>query len=197
MPDQYTLAAFQRLELTPGHKPVMAEIDLTSSHIPWAPLPAMVPWNKVGNGSVFDPQPAESESAATVWRSNNTVRQFYGQSIQYTMTALTSWVTELNDPNLVLILLGDHQPHTAVSGPGATHDVPISIVTRAPSVLKQMSSWHWQNGLLPAPSAPLEPMDAFRNQLLNTFSSKTPARDASAQGSAATRAAAVSGTSGR
>ncbi len=197
MPDQYTLAAFQRLELTPGHKPVMAEIDLTSSHIPWAPLPAMVPWNKVGNGSIFDPQPAESESAATVWRSNNTVRKFYGQSIQYTMTALTSWVTELNDPNLVLILLGDHQPHTAVSGPGATHDVPISIVTRAPSVLKQMSSWHWQNGLLPALSAPLEPMDAFRNQLLNTFSSKTPARDASAQGSAATRAAAVSGTSGR
>ena len=197
MPDQYTLAAFQRNELTPGHKPVMAEIDLTSSHIPWAPLPAMVPWNKVGNGSVFDPQPAQSESAATVWRSNNTVRQFYGQSIQYTMTALTSWVTELNDPNLVLIMLGDHQPHTAVSGPGATHDVPISIVTRAPSVLRQMSSWHWQNGLLPAPSAPLEPMDAFRNQLLNTFSSKTPARDASAHGSAATRAAAVSGTSGR
>jgi hypothetical protein len=179
MPDQYTLAAFQRLELTPGHKPVMAEIDLTTSHIPWAPLPAMVPWNKVGNGSIFDSQPAESESAATVWRSNNTVRQFYGQSIQYTMTALTSWVTELNDPNLVLILLGDHQPHTAVSGPGATHDVPISIVTRAPSVLKQMSSWHWQNGLLPDLGAPLEPMDAFRNQFLNTFST-APAQTASA-----------------
>ena len=65
---------------------------------------------------------------------------------------------------------------TSVSGPGANHDVPISIVTRAPSVLKQMSSWHWQNGLLPAPHAPLEPMDAFRNQFLNTFSSKTPGR---------------------
>jgi hypothetical protein len=144
----------------------------------------MVPWDKVGNGSIFDPQPAESESSAQVWRSNNTVKQFYGQSIQYTMTALTSWVTELNDPNLVLIVLGDHQPHTAVSGPGATHDVPISIITRAPSVLKQMSSWHWQNGLLPAPSSPLEPMDAFRNQLLNTFSSKAAA-------------ATVSGTSKR
>jgi len=197
MPDQYTLAEFQRLELAPGHKPVEGEIDLTSSHIPWAPLPAMVPWNKVGNGSIFDSQPAKSESEAQVWRSNNTVKQFYGQSIQYTMTALTSWVTELNDPNLVLILMGDHQPHTAVSGPGATHNVPISIITRAPSVLKQMSSWHWQNGLLPAPSAPLEPMDAFRNQFLNTFNSKTPVRDASAQGSAATQVAAVSGTSGR
>jgi len=170
MPDQYVFAAFQRNELKPGHKPVMAEIDTTSSHIPWAPLPTMVPWDKVGNGSVFDPQPAQSRTAAGVWRSNNTVRQFYGMSIQYSLTALTSWVTELNDPNLVLIFMGDHQPHTAVSGPGATHDVPVSIVTRAPSVLRQMSSWHWQNGLLPDLGAPVEPMDAFRNQFLNTFS---------------------------
>ena len=181
MPDQYTLSEFQRNELTPGHKPVMAEIDLTSSHIPWAPLPTMVPWNKLGNGSIFYPEHAKAETATQVWRNGNTVKQFYGQSIQYSMTALTSWVTELNDPNLVLIVLGDHQPHTSVSGPGATHDVPISVITRAPSVLKQMSSWNWQNGLLPTSSAPLEPMDAFRNQLLNTFNSKTT----------------VSGTSGR
>jgi phosphatidylglycerophosphate synthase len=176
MPDQYTLSEFQRLELTPGHKPVMAEIDLTSSHIPWAPLPSMVPWSKVGNGSIFDTQPAQSESATRVWQSNNTVKQFYGQSIQYAMTAITSWVTELNDPNLVLILFGDHQPYTAVSGPDASHDVPISIITRAPSVLRQISSWHWRSGLQPAASAPLEPMDAFRNQFLNTFSSKAPGR---------------------
>jgi phosphatidylglycerophosphate synthase len=171
MPDQYTLSAFQRLELAPGHQPLMAEIDLTSSHIPWAPLPSMVPWNQLGNGSVFDSQPAQSQSATQVWKSNATVQQFYGQSIQYSLTALTSWVTELNDPNLVLILYGDHQPHTSVSGTGANHEVPVSIITRTPSVLSQMSSWHWQNGLLPSPSAPSEPMDAFRNQFLNTFSS--------------------------
>ncbi len=171
MPDQYTLAAFQRLELAPGHKPLMAEIDLVSSHIPWAPLPTMVPWNKVGSGSVFDPMPARSESAATVWRNPSTVRQFYGRSIQYSLNALTSWVTELNDPNLVLILLGDHQPHTTVSGAGATHAVPISIVARDPSVFRQIASWHWQDGLLPGPNAPLEPMNAFRNEFLGAFSS--------------------------
>jgi hypothetical protein len=181
MPDQYTLSAFQRLELTPGHKPLFAEIDLTSSHIPWAPLPAMVPWNKVGNGSVFDPQPAESKSATTVWQSNSTVRQFYGQSIQYSLTALTSWVREVNDPNLVLIMYGDHQPHTAVSGAGANHNVPISIITRSPSVLKQISPWNWQQGLLPGPGAPLKPMDAFRNQFLNAFSTDPP-QTASAHG---------------
>jgi phosphatidylglycerophosphate synthase len=176
MPDQYTLSAFQHDELAPGHQPVMAEINLTSSHIPWAPLPTIIPWNQVGNGSEYYAQHDASETSTQVWKSNNTVKQYYGMSIQYSMTALTSWVTELNDPNLVLIVLGDHQAHTAVSGAGATHNVPISIITRAPSVLAQISSWHWQNGLMPAPSAPLEPMDAFRNQLLNTFNSKNPGR---------------------
>jgi hypothetical protein len=130
----------------------------------------MVPWNKVGNGSIFDPMPARSEPPATVWRSANTVRQFYGQSIRYSLDALTSWVTELNDPNLVLLFLGDHQPHTIVSGGGANHQVPISIVARDPSVFRQIASWHWQDGLLPGPNAPLEPMDAFRNQFLGAFS---------------------------
>jgi hypothetical protein len=198
MPDEYTLAEFQRLELTPGHKPVMAQIVLVSSHAPWAPLPVMVPWSKVGNGSIFDPMPARGETPLSVVGNASKERQAFGKSIQYSLQVLTSWVTELNDPNLVLILLGDEQPGSPITRPEATnHEVPISIITRAPSALKQISSWHWQNGLLPAPSAPLEPMDAFRDQLLNTFSSKTPARDASAQGSAATRAAAVSGTSGR
>ncbi len=90
--------------------------------------------------------------------------------MQYSLQALTSWVTELNDPNLVLILLGDEQPASPISRPGANHDVLISIVAHDPSVFRQIASWHWQDGLLPSPSAPLEPMDAFRNQFLGAFS---------------------------
>ena len=180
MPDQYTLAAFQRLELTPGHKPVMAEIDLVSSHTPYAPLPVMVPWDKVGDGSIFDPMPARGESPLSIVGNASKERQAFGTSMQYTLQVLTSWVTELNDPNLVLIMLGDEQPASPISPPGANHDVVISIVTHDPSVSGQMSPWHWQNGLLPDPGAPLEPMDAFRNQFLNTFST-APAQTATAR----------------
>jgi hypothetical protein len=95
------------------------------------------------------------------------------------MRALTSWVTELNDPNLVLILLGDEQPASPISRPGANHEVVASIVARDPSVFRQIAPWHWQHGLLPGPAAPLEPMDAFRNQFLGTFST-TSSRVASA-----------------
>jgi len=180
MPDQYMYAEFQRLELTPGHQPVFAEIDTTSSHTPWVPLPSMVPWNQVGDGSVFDSQRGTAAEVARVWSNTNTVRQYFGQSIQYSMTALTSWVTELNDPNLVLFLVGDEQPHSTVSGPDPDNYVVASIITRSPAVLSQISSWHWQDGLLPGPSAPFEEMDAFRNQFLNTFST-APAQEASAR----------------
>jgi hypothetical protein len=183
MPDQYTFAEFQRLELGPGHKPVMAEIDMVSSHSPWAPLPTMVPWSKVGNGSIFDPMPARGQTPLSVLGSASKQRQAFGRAIQYSMQALTSWVTELNDPNLVLILLGDEQPAGPISRPGASHEVPISIVARDPSVFRRIASWHWQDGLLPGHFAPLEPMDAFRNQFLGAFSTAS-SQAASAHGPA-------------
>jgi hypothetical protein len=171
MPDQYSLAAFQRLELSPGHRPVMAEIDLVSSHIPWTPLPRMVPWNRLGDGSIFQGMQSEGLSPSVAWQNSDTVRRLYGESIQYSLQALASWVTTLHDPNLVLVLLGDHQPATTVSGAGANHQVPISLITSDPAVLSQVASWHWENGLLPTSGAPLWPMDAFRDRFLKAFSS--------------------------
>jgi hypothetical protein len=170
MPDQYTLAAFQRLELSkPNHTPVMSEIDLVSSHTPWAPLPRMVDWNKIGDGSIFDGMPEQGRSAASVWRDPNQVRAAYGQSIQYSLTALISWVQELHDNNLVLVLLGDHQPATIVSGTGGNHDVPITIIAHDPNVLDRISSWGWQDGMLPSPQAPVWGMDSFRDRFLTAF----------------------------
>jgi len=173
MPDQYSLAAFERLELTPGHRPVMAEIDLVSSHTPWTPLPRMVPWDEVGDGSIFDPMPAQGLSPSVAWRSAGTVRRLYGQSIQYSLQALASWIARLHDNNLVVVMLGDHQPNTTVSGPGAEHLVPVSVVAHDPAVLDRIAPWHWQPGLLPSPTAPIWAMDAFRNRFFDAFN--TPA----------------------
>jgi phosphatidylglycerophosphate synthase len=176
IPDQYTLAAFQRLELTQGHRPLMAEIDLDSSHWPWTPLPRMVAWSQLGDGSIYDPMPAQGLSPGVAWRDTSTVRRLYGQSIQYSLQALVSWVTRLHDDNLVLLMLGDHQPATTVSGQDATHQVPVSIVAHDPAVLGQVASWHWQDGLLPTPTAPVWPMDAFRNRFLDAFRTPQPGR---------------------
>jgi hypothetical protein len=170
MPDQYTLSALHRMELAkPTRAPVMAEIDLVSSHTPWAPLPHLVDWNKVGDGSVFDGMPAQGQSPDVVWRNSNRVRAAYGQSIQYSLSALISFVQTSANKNLVLVLLGDHQPATIVSGARPDHDVPITIIAHDSKVMDRISSWGWQDGMLPSPHAPVWPMDAFRDRFLTAY----------------------------
>ena len=127
--------------------------------------------------------PARGATRLSTLGSASKERQAFATSIQYSLHVLTSWVTELNDPNLVLILLGDEQPAAPITGAGASHKVVASIIARDPSVFRQMASWRWQDGLLPGPSAPLEPMDAFRNQFLGAFSAAS-SQAASAHGPA-------------
>jgi hypothetical protein len=163
MPDQYTLERFRRLELEPAdRRPVMAEIDLISSHHPWAPSPDLVPWDRVGDGSVFAHTPTQPDSSD--------VRELYGQSIEYSMSTLVSFLETYPDPDLVLVVLGDHQPHSYVTGPDPGHDVPISVIARDPSVTRRIAAWGWQPGLHPAPDATVWRMDAFRDRFLETFS---------------------------
>jgi hypothetical protein len=169
IPDQYTWDYFQKHELAKPHKPLMAEIDFVSSHTPWTPLPHEVPWASVGNGSIYDPQPAQGLSPSVVWQSPHHVQQLYGQSVQYSMSTLFSFLNTYNDPNLVLIVLGDHQPATEVSGAGANHSVPVSIISKDPTVIDRISSWRWQPGMLPSPTAPVWRMDAFRNRFLAAY----------------------------
>jgi hypothetical protein len=169
MPDQYTLATFYNNELAPQHQPLMAEIDLVSSHAPWAPLPRMVDWNDVGDGSIFDPMPDEGLVAADVWTDPARVQAEYGKSIEYTMNTLVSFVQNFGDDNLVVIALGDHQPATIVTGDGASHDVPISIIAHDPAVMKQIAGWGWQDGLRPDPQAPVWRMDSFRDRFLTAY----------------------------
>jgi hypothetical protein len=173
MPDQYTLSALQRLELArPDRTPVMAEVDLVSSHIPWAPLPRMVDWRKVGDGSVFDAMPAQGQSPTWVWRSPDRVRAAYGRSIEYSLRSLMSFVRTYPDNNLVLIVLGDHQPSTMVTGQGQSHDVPISVIAHDPAVMRTIAAWHWQSGMLPGANAPVWPMSSFRDRFLTAFDAR-------------------------
>jgi phosphatidylglycerophosphate synthase len=172
MPDQYVLLALQRLELAKRHRPpVFAEVDLVSSHAPWTRIPRLIDWREVGDGSVFDRMAADDVTRAALFGDHHKVRAAYGRSIQYTMSALTSFVQHYGDDDLVLVVLGDHQPAKIVSGEHPSHEVPISVIAHDPGVLDRISGWGWNDGLLPGPGAPVWPMDAFRDRFLSAFGS--------------------------
>ena len=171
MPDQYAVAAFQRAErAAPDHPPLMAEITLVSSHAPWTPTPRLIDWDDVGDGSVFGPMAEQGDPPGAVWKDRTRLRAAYRQSIQYSLDTLISYVDTYGDDDLVLVFLGDHQPAPIITGPGASRDVPVTIVARDRAVLDRISGWGWQDGLRPGPRAPVWRMDAFRDRFLTAFS---------------------------
>ena len=176
MPDQFTYAALQRLELSKTSRPpLFAEVDTVSSHMPWNRIPEQIPWNEVGNGSVFNRVPSDHETGS-FWSNPPRVQAAYGRSIVYSLNTLISFVKHVNDKKLVMVVLGDHQPLPIVSGHNSNHDVPISIIAHDPKVLKQIGSWGWGPGLRPKPDAPVWPMSAFRNRFLGAFDSPPASR---------------------
>ncbi|MES2676245.1 MAG: sulfatase-like hydrolase/transferase [Pseudomonadota bacterium] len=170
MPDQYTLAAFQALERKPGHAPVMTEMALISSHAPWTPIPALVDWNAVGDGTIFNAQAASGDSPEIVWQDNQRIRTQFRKSIEYALANLVSYATTYGDDNLVILAFGDHQPAPLVTGATANRDVIVHLIARDPKVLEDVASWQWTEGMLPAGNAPVWRMDEVRTRLLETFS---------------------------
>jgi phosphatidylglycerophosphate synthase len=173
MPDQYSLLALQRRELAKRHRPpLFAEVDLISSHAPWTSIPQLISWDDVGDGSIFDRLPAEEATEATIFGDGERARAAYGHSIEYALNTVFSFVQRYGDENLVLVVLGDHQPATLVTGQDASHDVPISVIAHDPKVMDRIAGWRWQDGMLPSPQAPVWPMEAFRDRFLSAFDSQ-------------------------
>ncbi|MFC9850105.1 alkaline phosphatase family protein [Streptomyces prasinus] len=181
MPDQYALEAFQRLEhgrKRDGGKNLMAEIILTSSHQPWAPVPEMVDWDELGDGSVFGPIRKAGRRPGDIMADTTASRREYGRSVEYSVTALTQWLERYGTDDTVLVFLGDHQPIARVSGVRASRDVPVTIVARDPEVLDKVADWNWTEGLRPDRDAPVWRMDAFRDRFLKAYGSVPhPAED--------------------
>jgi phosphatidylglycerophosphate synthase len=177
MPDQFVLAGLQRLELAKPHRrPLFAEVDLVSSHTPWTRIPQLIDWSDVGDGSIYNSVPADETTKSALWSDHERVRAAYGRSIEYTLNALVSFVQRYGDKNLVLVVLGDHQPATIVSGQEPSHDVPISVIAHDPAVLDQIAGWRWEDGLRPSQRAPVWPMSAFRDRFLSAFGSRPATR---------------------
>lgn len=170
MPDQFTLAAFDRLELSrPGRGPVMAEIDLVTSHVPWVPTPHIVDWASIGDGSGYHAQKAGSAAYQVVGRSPSAVRADYERSVVYSLESVVTFLENSAARDPVVVLLGDHQPSAVVPGATASHDVPVSVISRDPSVLGRVAGWGWDDGLQPRPDGPVWPMNTFRNRFLEAF----------------------------
>lgn len=173
VPDQYTLAKFANAELaepSAGRQPVMAEINLISSHHPWTPVPRLVDWTVAADPAAYADQSEGQLSQRELFDNSEQVRTAYGTAVEYSLGSVVSFIEAKASRDLVVLVVGDHQPHSYVSGPDASRRVPVSLIAGDPTVLAAIDHWGWQEGLVPDPADPARRMDVLRDQLLSAFS---------------------------
>ncbi|MBO3761784.1 sulfatase-like hydrolase/transferase [Ciceribacter sp. L1K22] len=172
MPDQFTLSAFERLARRPGEenrKPVMAEIALISSHAPWTPVPRLIDWSQVGDGTVFNQQAESGDSPPVVWSDHERVRRQYVETIDYALETLGDYIARFGK-DAVFIVLGDHQPASLVTGPDASRAVPVHVISRDADLVKRFLPEGFSPGMIPQAHATEGSMDRLRERLIRNFS---------------------------
>lgn len=172
MPDQFTLSAFQReVRDRPDRKPVMAEIALISSHAPWTPVPHLIPWNAIGDGSSFNDQATSDETPAVVWADPDNVRRHYIRTVDYSLETLGDYISRYGGDALFLII-GDHQPAQIITGADASRAVPLHVIARDRAIVDRFRSRGFGAGLQPSPTEAEIPMNQMRNLLMEALRSR-------------------------
>ncbi|WP_411836986.1 sulfatase-like hydrolase/transferase [Paracoccus sp. ME4] len=168
MPDQFTLTATDRL-LRDGSdpRPLFAQIALISSHAPWTPVPRMLDWEAIGDGTEFDAMAQEGDPPSVVWRDYDRVRAQYRDTISYGLTAVLEYAARQERPPLIL-LVGDHQAATTI-GLDDRREVPLHVIG-PPDLVARTLDWGLRPGLIPPAGLPAMPMDRIRDDFLRNFS---------------------------
>ncbi len=169
MPDQFTLAAYPAL-LNDDPRPDFTQIALISSHAPWVPIPPVVGWDEVGDGSIFSQWASAGPTPREVWKDRDTVREQYRIAIDYALEVTLAHVARLGPEAPLVMVVGDHQPAGFVAQIDSK-DVPIHMIGPR-EVIERIEPWSWTPGLIPDPELAAWPMDAFRNRFIETFSTR-------------------------
>jgi len=166
--DQWALAKFDAVEADAAARPRLFMFFPTiSTHTPFRPTPPYQPdWSRLLTDQPYDQASLDRSFDATPDWLN--LGPSYVDAMTYSYTTLAGYLRKNADRDVVLILLGDHQPPALVSGEGAPWDVPVHVITGRRDVLDALAAKGFRRGL--TPSRPdLSKMNALLPILLDAF----------------------------
>lgn len=176
MPDQFTLAAFDRLVRQQEGKnqegrrrKLFAQVVLISSHLPWVPVPRMIAWDAVGNGHIFNDMATAGDPPDVVWRDRDRVFDHYRRSVAYALEAVFGYASRLGVEKPLIVVLGDHQPVGFVAQEDRA-DVPVHIIGPA-GLVAPTKDWGFVPGLIPPETLAPLPMEELRALFVRSYSS--------------------------
>ena len=176
MPDQYVIDFIARREITPGKRaPVFAQFALVSSHAPWGVQPPLVDWSKLQAGRIYNQVPAVR--FPVTWQTLAKAGDAYVASVGYDFKVIAQYLPQLARPDSLIIILGDHQPHAAVTGAPPAPEVPLHVLSRNRALVEaflerrsETGAGLFVSGMRPRLDASAPAMETFLADLLQRLS---------------------------
>jgi phosphatidylglycerophosphate synthase len=149
VPDQFSLARFDELERDQPAQPRFVFFPTISTHFPFQPTPPYQPdWPRMLTAKPYDgPDIVRAYAHEPNWTD---FAPGYIDALSYDFAVAGGYLRRHADRDLVMVLVGDHQPPAAVSGEGASWNVPIHIVTSRAAVLDRLVARGFRHGLQPS-----------------------------------------------
>ena len=158
IPDQYSLRYFHERDLLP--EPRYAWYMAVTTHYPWSDdwLPPFVhdiatlngPNPPVADDAGWPPLPGVDAIASDMRRN-------YFKSVEYEWRALTDFLASDPSKDLIVIVLGDHQPRLESNSPGAvTFRSPVHVIARDPGFVDRFAELGFQPGMYADPGHALQ-----------------------------------------
>ena len=166
--DQFALARIDALEVAPQpRRPVFVFFPTVTTHAPFVPTPPYQPdWARVLTPSPYDR--ADLDRAWSDYPDWLNLGPSYVKALGYAYQTVGGYLRLRAESDLVLVLVGDHQPPALVSGEGASWDVPVHVVASRSSVLDRLRRHQFVDGLTPS-SSTVARMDTLLPILLDAF----------------------------
>jgi hypothetical protein len=170
IPDQYVLGAIDRVDTRPSpDQPRFVFFPTTSTHAPFGPTAPYQPdWDRLLSKKPYDQSDVErAYEREPEWFD---LGPSYVNAVDYGLTSLGGYLRQQAGRDLVIVLIGDHQPAAAVTGEAASWDVPVHIVTDRHEILQRLVASGFTPGMNPR-RQPIGPMHSLTRILLHAFSS--------------------------
>jgi len=173
MPDQFTLAAMDRI-LRPSDRPLFVQVATGSSHAPWVPVPTLLDWDDLGDGTVFDPVVAASDPPSVVWRDNDRVRAQYKAAVDYALQTVFSHAERHAADAPLILVIGDHQAADFIALDERPH-VPMHVIGPR-HLVDFLADEDFVPGLIPRDLDAPRPMSDLRAHIVRSLTSTPLAR---------------------
>jgi len=153
IPDQFSL---HRLDVLEGDRtsraPLFVFFPTISSHFPFSPTPPYQPdWQRMSS-----PRPYDGPDLVRAYERQPDWEHFapgYVDSMVYEFASIAGYLRQHSERDVVMVVLGDHQPPALVSGVGASWNVPIHIVASRPDVLDRLVASGFRKSVTPSGAA--------------------------------------------